>query len=192
MEPVTDRLPMPPAQRLTPEQRAAIEEISAGPRGDVIGPFVPLLRSPELMTRLQKTGEYLRFHKVLEPRLFEMCVLMVARRWNQQFEWSFHHPIALAAGLAPPIVAAIALNRRPEGMDPAAAAVWDLIDELHRTTGVGDEVYARARDALGDQGVVELVATAGYYTTLAMVMNTARTSAPADPALPDLNTSETP
>lgn len=175
---------------MTPEQREAVEEISAGPRGDLIGPFVPLLRSPELMTRLQKTGEYLRFQKVLPPRLFEMCVLLVARRWNQQFEWSFHHPIALEAGLGRSILEAIALDRRPEGMDPPTAAVWDLLDELDRTKAVSDEVYARALDALGDRGVVELVAAAGYYTTLAMVMNTAGTPAPTEPALPELTTSE--
>lgn len=175
---------------MTSAQREAVEEISAGPRGDLIGPFVPLLRSPELMTRLQKTGEYLRFQKDLSPRLFEMCVLLVARRWNQQFEWSFHHPIALEAGLERSILEAIALDRRPEGMDPATAAVWDLLDELHRTKAVSDEVYARALDALGDRGMVELVAAAGYYTTLAMVMNTARTPAPTQPALPKLTTSE--
>jgi len=190
MTPGPDRLPMPPADQLTPEQRRAVEEITAGPRGDIIGPFVPLLRSPELMTRLQKTGEYLRFHKALPSRLFEMCVLFVARRWNQQFEWSVHYPIALAAGLEPAIIEAIGLDRRPEGMDGATAATWDLLDELHRTKGVSDEVYARALEALGDRGVVELVAAAGYYTTLAMVMNTARTPAPAEPALPRLSTSE--
>ena len=182
---------MPAEALMTPAQRVAVAEICAGPRGGIIGPFVPLLRSPELMTRLQKTGEYLRFQKALPPRLFEMCVLLVARRWNQQFEWSFHHPIALTAGLEGSIVAAIALDRRPDGMDQATAAVWDLLDELHRTTAVSDEAYARALDALGETGVVELVATAGYYTTLAMVMNTARTPAPAQPALPDLTTPET-
>jgi 4-carboxymuconolactone decarboxylase len=190
MTPGPDRLPMPPPDQLTPAQRRAVEEISAGPRGAIMGPFVPLLRSPELMTRLQKTGEYLRFHKTLPPRLFEMCVLFVARRWNQQFEWSFHYPIALAAGLEPAIIEAIGLDRRPEGMDAATAATWDLLDELHRTKAVSDEVYARALEALGDRGVVELVAAAGYYTTLAMVMNTARTPAPAEPALPRLSTSE--
>lgn len=182
---------MPAEELMTPAQRVAVAEISAGPRGGIIGPFVPLLRSPELMTRLQKTGEYLRFQKALPPRLFEMCVLLVARRWNQQFEWSFHHPIALTAGLEGSIVAAIALDRRPDGMDQATAAVWDLLDELHRTMAVSDEAYARALDALGETGVVELVATAGYYTTLAMVMNTARTPAPAEPALPELTTPET-
>ena len=181
----SDRLPPLTEEQMTPEQRAAAAEISAGPRGAVIGPFAPLLRSPELMTRLQKVGEYLRFESPLDRRLFEMTILFVARWWDQQFEWTYHHPLALQAGLDPAVADAIAEGRRPEGMDPAATAAWDLLDELHRTRGVSDGTYARAVAELGEGGVVELVATAGYYTTLAVVMNTARTPAPAAP-LPDL------
>ena len=180
-----DRLPPLTEEQMTPEQRAAAAEISAGPRGAVIGPFAPLLRSPELMTRLQKVGEYLRFESPLDRRLFEMTILFVARWWDQQFEWTYHHPLALQAGLDPAVADAIAEGRRPEGMDPAATAAWDLLDELHRTRGVSDGTYARAVAELGEGGVVELVATAGYYTTLAVVMNTAHTPAPAAP-LPDL------
>jgi 4-carboxymuconolactone decarboxylase len=182
-----DRLPPLTEEQMTPEQRAAAAEISSGPRGAVIGPFAPLLRSPELMTRLQKVGEYLRFESPLERRLFEMTILWVARWWDQQFEWTFHHPIALEAGLDPAIADAIAEDRRPEGMDPAAAAVWDVLDELHRTRCVSDGTYARALAELGEVGVVEVVATAGYYTTLATVMNTARTPAPGGPLLPDVS-----
>jgi 4-carboxymuconolactone decarboxylase len=181
-----DRLPPLTEEQMTAEQRAAAVEISSGPRGAVIGPFAPLLRSPELMTRLQKVGEYLRFESPLDRRLFEMTILYVARWWDQQFEWSFHHPLALEAGLDPAVADAIAEDRRPDGMDAAAEAVWDLLDDLYRTRRVSDGTYARALAELGEVGVVEVVATAGYYSTLATVMNTARTPAPGGPFLPDV------
>jgi 4-carboxymuconolactone decarboxylase len=181
-----DRLPPLTEEQMTPEQRAAAAEISAGPRGAVIGPFAPLLRSPELMTRLQKVGEYLRYESPLDRRLFEMTILWVARWWDQQFEWSYHHPLALEAGLDPAIADAIAGSRRPDGMDDAAAAVWDVLDELFRTRQVSDPVWAGAVAQVGEVGVVEVVATAGYYSTLAAVMNTARTPAPGGPLLPDV------
>jgi 4-carboxymuconolactone decarboxylase len=185
-EAAADRLPPLTEEQMTAEQRAAAAEISSGPRGAVIGPFAPLLRSPELMTRLQKVGEYLRFESPLDRRLFEMTILYVARWWDQQFEWTYHHPLALDAGLDPAVADAIAEDRRPEDMDAAAAVVWDLLDELHRTRRVSDATYARALTELGEVGVVEVVATAGYYTTLATVMNTARTQAPGGPLLPDV------
>jgi 4-carboxymuconolactone decarboxylase len=182
--PGPDRLPLPPQEELSPAQQAAVAEISSGPRGGVIGPFAPLLRSPELMTRLQKVGEHLRFGSPLDRRLFEMTILWISRWWDQDFEWSYHHPLALEAGLDPAVADAIAAGVRPEGMDPAAAVVWDVLEELHRTRGLGDDTYARALAELGDDGMVELVGTAGYYTTLAMVMNVARTPVPGGSTMP--------
>ena len=56
-----ERMPIIPEEKMTSPQKKAAAEIAAGPRGDVRGPFVALLRSPELMSRVQKVGEYLRF-----------------------------------------------------------------------------------------------------------------------------------
>ena len=90
-----DRMPPLPRERMTEAQRAAADELIAGPRKGVKGPFIPLLRSPELMARLQKVGEYLRFDSVLPPRLSEFTTLVVARHWTQQFEWFVHVQLAL-------------------------------------------------------------------------------------------------
>jgi 4-carboxymuconolactone decarboxylase len=181
-----DRLPPLTVEQMTPAQRVAAAEISAGPRGAVIGPFAPLLRSPELMTRLQKVGEYLRYESPLDRRLFELTILWVARWWDQQFEWSYHHPLALEAGLDPAVADALAEGHRPDDLDDAAAAVWDVLDELFRTRQVSDGTWAAAVTQLGEAGVVEVVATAGYYTTLAVVMNAARTPSPGGSPLPDV------
>lgn len=172
---------------LSAAQRAAIAEMVAGPRGECSGPFLALLRSPELMTHLQRTGRYLRYESVLEHRLIELIVLMVARHWDQQFEWAAHSPLAIEAGIAVGDVEALARSDRPAGLDNSASATWDLVDELHRTGQVSAATYSRAIAQLGDAGLVEAVVTAGYYGTLAMIMNTARTAAPALPpvTLPD-------
>ena len=171
----TDRMPPLPPDQLTPAQQDALAQIVAGPRGAAVGPFVVLLRSPELMNRLQRVGEYLRYDKALEARLFELAVLLVARHWDQAFEWAHHHPLALAAGLDPDVVAAVGDGRRPDGMDGPTQAVWELLHQLHTTGAVDDDAYADAVARLGEAGVVEVVAAAGYYTTLAMLMNVART-----------------
>jgi 4-carboxymuconolactone decarboxylase len=64
-----DRMPPIPKDKMTDAQKKAADELVAGPRGVVAGPFVPLLRSPELMSRLQKTGEYLRFQNSIGQKL---------------------------------------------------------------------------------------------------------------------------
>jgi 4-carboxymuconolactone decarboxylase len=174
----SDRMPPIPAERMSEAQRAAADEIISGRRGELSGPFVPALRSPELMRRLQRLGEYLRYDHALAPRLRELVILLTAREWTQQFEWHVHAPLARDAGLASDIIDGIANGRRPSGMTRDEALVYDFVQELHRTRSVSDATYASAIEAFGEQGVIDMVAAVGYYTTLAMIMNVARTPAP--------------
>jgi 4-carboxymuconolactone decarboxylase len=172
-----DRLPMPAT--LTPQQQAAVDGIVAGPRGALIGPFVPLLRSPELMTRLQLVGEHLRFGSTLPAKLREIAILVVARQWDQGFEWGHHAPLAREAGVDEQVITAIGLGHAPP-TDDDARVVWRLVTDLIDDRRVGDATFESASRLLGDTGVVELVALIGYYTTLAMTMNAARTPIPVD------------
>ncbi len=181
---MTDRLgPIAPAD-MTPAQRAAAQAIIDGPRGAVYGPFVPLLRSPELMEYAQRMGEYLRYRSAIGVRLSELAILITARQWNQQVEWAIHAPIAAQVGVPGSVIAAIAERRRPEDMLVDEAVVHDFCVELHERKSVSDRVYADALALFGEQGVVDLMGVNGYYTFLAMIMNTARTAAPASGAGP--------
>jgi len=180
-----DRMPPIPADRLTDAQKKAIEEFKTARSADISGPFVPLLRSPEVMSRARAMGDYLRFKSSLPPRLSEFVILLTARRWTQQYEWNAHQPLALKGGLKKEIVDAIAEGRRPEQMAGDEDAVYTLIDELHRNQSVSDGTHARAIAAVGEQGLIDAIGIAGQYTMLAMVLNTARTPLPdgARPAL---------
>jgi 4-carboxymuconolactone decarboxylase len=171
---------MPPLRdaELSAAQRAAAAELAAGPRGGVVGPFIAALRSPELMTRLQRLGEYLRYRNALGPRLTELAILITARAWSQPFEWAMHVGEAEARGIARATIAAIGRGRRPARVASDEAIVYDYLRELNATQSVSDATYARAVAAFGEAGVVDLTAVAGYYTTLAMILNVARTPVP--------------
>lgn len=173
-----DRMPPIPLEQLTPAQQTAAAEIASGRRGAVSGPFVPALRSPEFTRRLQALGEYLRYDHTLEPRLREMAILLTAREWTQEYEWAIHAPIAVEAGLAPEIIEAIADRRRPSPMRADEAVLFDFCTELRDNQSVSDDTYARAVSAFTEQGVVDLIGAVGYYSTLAMLMNVARTPVP--------------
>ena len=175
-----DRMPPLAAEKMNEAQRKAAAELTAGPRKGVKGPFVPLIRSPELMDRLQKVGEYLRFQSSLEQRISELIMLIVSREWTQHFEWSVHVPLGRKAGLASETIDAIAEGRRPSGMPVDEEIVYDFCDELLRTKGVSETTYRHAVKAFGENGVVDIVGVAGYFTTISMVMNAAHT-----PPVPD-------
>jgi len=170
-----DRMPPIPKEKMTDAQKKAADELVAGPRGVVAGPFVPLLRSPELMSRLQKTGEYLRFQNSIGQKLTEFVILMTARQWTQQYEYSAHASLAIKAGVKPEFVTAIAEGRRPTGMAADEEVAYDFCTELRQNQSVTDATYGRAISAFGEQGVVDMSVLVGYYTTLAMIMNVART-----------------
>lgn len=173
------RLPMLEDDELDDEQREAVRQISSGPRGAVIGPFVPLLRSPELMTRLQLVGEYLRFSSELDEDLLELTILVVAAHWEQQFEWGFHQPLALEQGVPESVVADIEAGRSPDSGRPELRLVADVARQLLTNGRLGDSLYQEAVEAIGERSLVEVIGTVGYYTTLALIMNVALTPPPA-------------
>lgn len=181
---MTDRLrPIPPDQ-MTEAQRRAAQAVIEGPRGALYGPFVPLLRSPELLENAQRMGEYLRYRSAIGVRLSELAILVTARQWNQKVEWAIHAPIAAQVGVPPDVINAIARRERPQGMLVDEAVVHDFCIELHQNKEVSDRIYADAVALFGEQGVVDLMGLNGYYTFLAMVMNTARTEVPVSSAAP--------
>jgi 4-carboxymuconolactone decarboxylase len=173
-----DRMPPLAPEKLTEAQQKAIAEFKAARSADISGPFVPMLRSPEVMNRARALGDYLRYKSSLPPRLSEFVILLTARRWTQQYEWNAHQPLAVAGGLRADIVKAIAEGRRPEGMADDEQAVYTLFDEVQKNQGVSDGAYARAVAAIREQGVIDVLGITGYYTMLAMVMNTTRTPLP--------------
>src|SRR4029079_12949460 len=127
-----DRMPPLPADTLTDAQKTAIAEFKAARSADISGPFVPLLRSPEVMSRARAMGDYLRFRSVLPPRLSEFVILMTARSWTQQYEWDAHYRLALNAGLKEEIAKAIAEGRRPQGMQNDDELLHVFCDEVRK------------------------------------------------------------
>ena len=179
-----ERMPAIPTEKMSDAQRAAAAEIAAGPRGDVKGPFIPLMRSPEFMRRVQKVGEYVRFVCPLDPRLNEFAAILAARHWNQQFVWWAHAPKAVKAGLNKSVADAVGEGRRPAGMAEDEEIVYDRLTEVFNNNGASDHTYARAVARFGEAGLIDLLGIAGYYAMLAMVMNVARTAVPEGPPLP--------
>jgi 4-carboxymuconolactone decarboxylase len=157
--------------KLTPEQKAMVEHLLAGERGGMNGPFNVTLRSPEMGDLAQQLGARLRFHSSLPNRLNEMAILMTARFWNAQYEWSAHKKNALTAGVSPAIVDAIATGKRPASMQPDEEAVYNFGDELLRTREVSDRVFKAAIDKFGERGVVDLTGVMGYYCFVSMMLN---------------------
>lgn len=159
-------------------QRRVADAIRSGPRGDLVGPFLPLFHSPELSQHVQRLGAYIRFESALPEDLKELAILVTARHWSAQFEWYAHRRLAEKAGLDAATIAAIAERRRPESLTPVQAAVYDLASELHCEHRVSDTTFARAAEHFDRRALMDLTGLCGYYALIAMVLNTAEVPVP--------------
>jgi 4-carboxymuconolactone decarboxylase len=159
---------------MTPAQKTMIEHLLAGPRAGANGPFNVLLRSPEIGDLGQQFGASTRFKSSLPQKLYELAILVTARHWTSQYEWQAHHRSALQAGLSATIADAIAQGKRPAVMQKDEEAVYNFSSELLNTKQVSDATFNAAKSALGERGVVDLVAVMGWYGTVSMLLNTDR------------------
>jgi 4-carboxymuconolactone decarboxylase len=178
-----ERMPPIAPEQYNDLQKKVAADLSSS-RGSVRGPFGAMLRSPELADCMQKVGQYVRFKCGLDKRLNRLAGMLATRHWCNQYEWNGHVPYALKAGMAQPVIDAIAEGRRPAELRDDEAAVYDFVTELYANKGVSDTTYARALQLFGEAGIVDILGVVGYYATNAMIMNVARTAVPGNQPMP--------
>ena len=156
--------------QLTPEQKVAWDEVVAGPRKKMHGPFFIWLHSPELLSRGQELGLYARFQSSLPQRLSELCILMMAAHWKAAGEWIDHAPIARDLGVDAEALDALRKGLPAKFKNADEMAAYELAQELLNKRDVSDATYSRAKTVLGERGILDLVAVLGYYGLIAMSM----------------------
>ena len=156
---------------LSTEQQVIYDRITAGPRGQVRGPYHAWLRNPGYCDQVEKMGHYLRFAAILPGNLRELAIITVARHWKAEFEWFAHAPVALREGVSEDIVDAIERGETPAFENKDEAAIHAFVHELLATGHVGDDAYAGMVAMVGEDGVVELIGLVGHYTGVAMTLN---------------------
>ena len=133
------------------------------------GPVGMWLHSPGMIEHLFPASTYLRFGTDKDQRLTELTILATAREVRSQYEWTAHEPPAVAAGLEAEIIELVKERRPLDGADdvPGLGDVERLIIQFAREAiseeRVSAESFARARELLGDQGVMDLTGLIGYY-----------------------------
>jgi 4-carboxymuconolactone decarboxylase len=176
------RLPSLTPDRLTPEQRALYDSIVDGPRagagltderGALRGPFDPLLRVPTLGDVVQRVGATLRYGGTLPADAREMAILCAAAEWRCAFELEVHAPIAVDVGVPPEIVEALA---RGDGVvlppGSVAALMHRAARRLFADHRLDDDTYEELTSTFGETQTVELLVLFGYYSMLAMILET--------------------
>jgi 4-carboxymuconolactone decarboxylase len=172
------RFPQLKVDQLSEQQRPFADEILKVSSIGISGPYNMMLRSPVMGERMFAMLDYLRFNTSVPKRLNEFAILIQARLWTSQVEWTAHYPLALKAGLPQAVADDLKAGKRPAAMQPDEAAVYDMCLELAKNHVVSDATFKKAREAFNDQQIVDLITVSGVYTTLAMLSNTAEDATP--------------
>jgi 4-carboxymuconolactone decarboxylase len=182
-----ERLGPIPTGQMTAAQKTAYDEFVRVRQGDPFGFWWGYMRVPEVLIPFLDIQTYI--HEVIETqdsaigeKLTHFAMMIVARHWTQQVIWDLHDEAALAAGLKPEVLDALASGRRPPDMTEGEEIVYDFCIELLRNHSVSDATYDRMVARFGERGVAEVTLLQGEYTLMSMFMNVART--PLDPGTP--------
>jgi 4-carboxymuconolactone decarboxylase len=172
------RFPKPAMEQLSPEQQAVAAEVLKQSSAGLGGPYGMLIKSPELLKRYLMMTEYLRQKTSLPHRLNEMAILLEARIWDAQYEWWAHEPLARKAGLSDAIIGDIRDGKRPGAMQPDEAVVYDVVTELLNKKQLPDDTFGRAKQILGEQQTIDLIALTGFYVMVSAVVIGGRIAIP--------------
>ena len=178
-----ERIPLPDPNSMTDEQRQTAESLIRGPRKGVVGPFIPLMQSPRLLNLIEPLGTELRFHGRLDERIRELVICAVARHTSNQFEWTVHAALAVAAGVSRDTISAVLEGRIPAGIPEDELLALEFAQRLMCTHAIPDSLYAEAQSNFGSEGIVELTTLIGYFVTVCWIMNVARTHSDGNPDL---------
>lgn len=185
-----ERYPALSPDQLSAQQKAYVENLQKPPRNNTTAlrnpPFRVFMRSPELAGKLEAVSDYVRWGTGQEPRLTELAIMITARQWSSQWIWRGHYRAAVRGGLDPSVGTDIAAGRRPEKMKEDEAILYTYATEMYRDRAVSDATYAAAVKQFGEKGLIDLVATMGYYDTVAMTLITAKAIAPKEDDVPQL------
>ncbi len=157
------RIPLPDLRQLDAEQQRVADEVASGPRKEVRGPVHVWLHSPELASRAQKLGEFLRWGTTLDARISELVILVTARHYNCRYMWNNHVGLALKAGLTQEVIDSIDAGRPPFFAETDEAVAYAFTIEVLERNAVSGATLAEARTLFGDRGVVEMGALIGHY-----------------------------
>jgi 4-carboxymuconolactone decarboxylase len=184
-EPRFPQLTLDELDEMQKQVAARILQVSSAGLG---GPYSILLRSPVLAERFLGLADYLRFETSLPRRLNELAILIEARLWDAQYEWWAHYPIALKAGLSKAVADDIRDGRRPASMQPDEEVVYEVCIELLRDRNLTDATFNSAKEVLGEQPLIDLIAVASFYVMVSSVLIAGRVGIPdgGKPPLPIL------
>lgn len=172
------RIPSLEREKMNPEQVAILDEIKSK-GGRLGGPYTAYIRIPKFMKLNQEMGNYLRSNS-LDPRLRQLAAIITIRYWGAKFAWAMNARDALEQGVSPEVVKAINQRQRPVFERKDEEVTYDVVNELLSNKVISDETYERSTGAFGEEIMVDLIVTTGFFSMVSMTLVSFNIDPPSD------------
>jgi 4-carboxymuconolactone decarboxylase len=165
------RLPEVSHRDALPEEHRGVYDYLVQTRGRVSTSMAVLLHSPDLTGLIAQVGTYIRFESPLLARVREVAALASSSELQNAYEEAMHTASALSAGAGEATVQAIKAGAALDQIDLEDQLPVRCARELLRDKQLSQATFDEALQQYGEQGVVDLFATIGYYAMLACLHN---------------------
>jgi len=172
---MTSRLQAKRFDELAPEQQEQYERIkrTREPRddGQFGGPFDPWIRSPEVGRRAMALGDFIWQRTAVGRRIVELAIIVTGRHWRSNVEWVAHERMARDEGISDEVIQAVFEQRLPENAPEDETLTIEVCRALHESHDLPRQLYDRAIAMWGEQGLMDIIQTIGFYTFVSMTLN---------------------
>jgi 4-carboxymuconolactone decarboxylase len=172
---MTSRLTPIPFDQMTPAQQEQYERLKRtrepGRDGQFGGPFDPWIRSPEVAKHALRVGNFIWERTSIGRRIVELAIIVTGRHWRSNVEWVAHARMAKDQGISDEVIQAVFERRMPADAPEDEKLTIEVCRALHETQDLPLPLYRRAVAQWGEQGLMDMIQTIGYYTFVSMTLN---------------------
>jgi 4-carboxymuconolactone decarboxylase len=137
------------------------------------GPVPISMYSPKVAEAIQMLNQYLRFHGVLSRRDTELAILVAAREFDQQYEWSGHEIAARGVGVDQSIIDVVKYGKEVAGLSDKDTLIIRFGRQLFREHRLSSDLFAKAVALFGRQGTLEMATVMGDYAMAGIMLTAA-------------------
>jgi 4-carboxymuconolactone decarboxylase len=145
----------------------------------LIGPFNPLLLSPEMTSRFLEVEVSEEKHTSLSKRVREVVILSVGTVWKADYEIYAHSAVARQIGLSDETIQALVEGEVPEALSDEERIAQQFALQLAGKRRIDQPLYDVAEAAFGQKGLVDMTVLAGCYMVVSAMLNVFDIPAPA-------------
>lgn len=152
-------------------------------RGTVAGRlnvYRTMAHHPALMAAWEPLRNHVVTHTVLGKTFSEIVILRAGFRFSSAYEWSHHVSRGRACGLSGDRIAS--MSGPLEDMAEDDRILASAVDMLVADQTLSPLVQKQLLSLVGSEGIFDLIATVGFYTTLACLLKSFGTPLDTDVA----------